>query len=146
MREEGSVSNGLTDQWNDDLLVYYKEIHTGLSQKNRSEYCISWFLHSILGEFLVIIVRLVVTEHCFYELNHCCCHEMDDYQCHCAQHLGTRVDKNKSCVLSLNQVATKKQNASVLAGIDQRTNKTCLQFTLCPNTELKFGHTRFVSC
>ena len=24
-------------------------------------------------------------------------------------------------------------------GIDQRTNKTCLQFTLCPKTELKFG-------
>ena len=38
MREESSVSNGLTDQWTDDLLVYYKEIYTGLSQKNRSEY------------------------------------------------------------------------------------------------------------
>ena len=40
MREECSVSNGLTDQWTDDidLLVYYKEIYTGLSQKNRSEY------------------------------------------------------------------------------------------------------------
>ena len=37
-REESSVSNGLTDQWTDDLLVYYKEIYTGLSQKNRSEY------------------------------------------------------------------------------------------------------------
>ena len=38
MREESSVSNGLTDQCTDDLLVYYKEIYTGLSQKNRSEY------------------------------------------------------------------------------------------------------------
>ena len=38
MREESSVSNGLTDQWTDDLLVYYKEIYTGLSQNNRSEY------------------------------------------------------------------------------------------------------------
>ena len=38
VREESSVSNGLTDQWTDDLLVYYKEIYTGLSQKNRSEY------------------------------------------------------------------------------------------------------------
>jgi hypothetical protein len=36
--EESSVSNGLTDQWTDDLLVYYKEIYTGLSQKNRSDY------------------------------------------------------------------------------------------------------------
>ena len=40
VREESSVSNGLTDQWTDDvdLLGYYKEIYTGLSQKNRSEY------------------------------------------------------------------------------------------------------------
>ena len=38
MREESSVSNGLTDQWTDYLLVCYKEIYTGLSQKNRSEY------------------------------------------------------------------------------------------------------------
>ena len=38
MREESSVSNGLTDQWTDDLLGCYKEIYTGLSQKNRSEY------------------------------------------------------------------------------------------------------------
>ena len=38
MRKENLVSNGLTDQWTDDLLVYYKEIYTGLSQKNRSEY------------------------------------------------------------------------------------------------------------
>ena len=38
MREESSVSNGLTDQRTDDLLDYYKEIYTGLSQKNRSEY------------------------------------------------------------------------------------------------------------
>ena len=40
MREESSVSNGLTDdQWTDDLLVFYsKEIYTGLSQKNQSEY------------------------------------------------------------------------------------------------------------
>ena len=38
VREESSVSNGLTDQWTDNLLVYYKEIYTGLSQKNRSEY------------------------------------------------------------------------------------------------------------
>jgi hypothetical protein len=30
VREESSVSNGLTDQWTDDLLVYYKEIYTGL--------------------------------------------------------------------------------------------------------------------
>ena len=37
-REESSVSNGLTDQWTDDLLVFYKEIYTGLSHKNRSEY------------------------------------------------------------------------------------------------------------
>ena len=39
MREE-KVSNSFTDQWTDDidLLVYYKEIYTGLSQKNRSEY------------------------------------------------------------------------------------------------------------
>ena len=35
---ESSVSNGVTDQWTDDLLVYYKEIYTGLSQKNGSEY------------------------------------------------------------------------------------------------------------
>ena len=34
--EESSGSNGLTDQWTDDyeLLGYYKEIYTGLSQKN----------------------------------------------------------------------------------------------------------------
>ena len=40
VREESSVSNGLTDQWTDDidLIGYYKEIYTGLSQKNRSEY------------------------------------------------------------------------------------------------------------
>ena len=38
MGEESSFSNGLTDQWTDDLLVYYKELYTGLSQKNRSEY------------------------------------------------------------------------------------------------------------
>ena len=38
VREESSVSNGLTDQWTDDLLVNYKEIYTGLSQKNRYEY------------------------------------------------------------------------------------------------------------
>jgi hypothetical protein len=40
VREESSVSNGLTDQWADDidLLGYYKEIYTGNSQKNRSEY------------------------------------------------------------------------------------------------------------
>ena len=38
VREESYVSNGLTDQWTDDLLVHYKEIYTGLSQKNRSEY------------------------------------------------------------------------------------------------------------
>ena len=40
VREESSVSNDLIDQWTDDidLLVYYKEIYTGLSQKNRSEY------------------------------------------------------------------------------------------------------------
>ena len=38
VREESSVSNGLTEQWNDDLLVYYKEIYTGLSQKNQFEY------------------------------------------------------------------------------------------------------------
>ena len=38
MREESSVLNGLNDQWTDDLLVYYKEIYTGLSLKNRSEY------------------------------------------------------------------------------------------------------------
>ena len=37
---ECSVSNGLTDQWTDDidLLGYYKEIYTGILQKNRSEY------------------------------------------------------------------------------------------------------------
>ena len=33
VREESSVSNGLTDQWTDDLLGYYKEIYTGLSPK-----------------------------------------------------------------------------------------------------------------
>ena len=40
MTEESLVSNGLTDQWTDDidLLVFNKEIYTGLSQKNRSEY------------------------------------------------------------------------------------------------------------
>ena len=40
VREGSSVSNGLTDQWTDDvdLLGYYKEIYTGRSQKNRSEY------------------------------------------------------------------------------------------------------------
>ena len=38
----------------------------------------SWFLHSIPGEFLVSVVRLVVIEYC-YKLNHCCRHEMDDY-------------------------------------------------------------------
>ena len=40
VKEESSVSNGLTDQWTDDidLLVNYKEIYIGLSQKNRSEY------------------------------------------------------------------------------------------------------------
>ena len=38
VREESSFSNNLTDQWNDDLLGYYKEMYTGLSQKNRSEY------------------------------------------------------------------------------------------------------------
>ena len=38
VREESWVSNGLTDQWTDDLLGYYKEIYSGLSQENRSEY------------------------------------------------------------------------------------------------------------
>jgi len=38
VREESSVSNGFTDKLTDDLLGYYKEIYTGLSQKNRSEY------------------------------------------------------------------------------------------------------------
>ena len=38
VREESSVSNGLTDQRTDDLFGYYKDIYTGLSQKNRSEY------------------------------------------------------------------------------------------------------------
>jgi hypothetical protein len=38
VREESSVSNGLTTQWTDDLLIYFKEIYTGLSRKNRSEY------------------------------------------------------------------------------------------------------------
>ena len=37
-REESSFLNGLTDQWTDDILGYYKEIYTGLSQMNRSEY------------------------------------------------------------------------------------------------------------
>ena len=38
--EESAVSYGLTDQWTDEihLLRYYKEIYTGLSRKNRSEY------------------------------------------------------------------------------------------------------------
>ena len=38
---------------------------------------IAWFLNSILGEFLVSIVRPVVTEYC-YKLNRRCLHEMDD--------------------------------------------------------------------
>mgnify|MGYP006201215761 CR=1 FL=1 len=38
VREESSFLNGLTDQWTDDILGYYKEIYTGLSQMNRSEY------------------------------------------------------------------------------------------------------------
>ena len=38
VREESSVSNGLTDQWTDDLLTYHKQIYSELSQKNRSEY------------------------------------------------------------------------------------------------------------
>jgi len=38
---------------------------------------ISWFLHSIHGESLISIVRLVVTEYC-YKLNRHFHHEMDD--------------------------------------------------------------------
>ena len=38
---------------------------------------IAWSLNSILGEFLVSIVCLVVTEYC-YKLNRRCRHEMDD--------------------------------------------------------------------
>ena len=40
--------------------------------------------------------------------------------------------------------STKKQKTSVLVLIS-KTNKTRLQFALRPNTELKFGHTKFVS-
>ena len=38
---------------------------------------IAWFLNSILGEFLVSLVRSVVTEYC-YKLNSRCRHEVDD--------------------------------------------------------------------
>ena len=62
---------------------------------------IAWFLNSFLEEFLVSIVRLVVTEYC-YELNHRCRHEMDDY----SQPPDSRIENIiSSCLLSLNAAA-----------------------------------------